>query len=172
MPRPTIFGKLGFRPDPIFAHQELMKEKRPFLNRVSHRHDHDRYRYAKLNFPVDTQETFEMRDGENPNLLGSVRHMASQAFSKTSRLSVPAAESPTNMKNWKRSDPNAQDLARTDGSSVINSNNDFNMFIKTKETPVGWAEKSRSYHNRRSGTQSCSRAQLDGTSRNMNGTGI
>lgn len=113
-----------------------------------------------------------MKDDENPNLLDSVRHMASQAFSKTSRLSVPAADSPTNMKNWKRSDPNAQDLARTDGSSVINSNNDFTMFIKTKDTPVGWAEKSRSYHNRRSGTQSCSRAQLDGMSRNMNGTGI
>ena len=83
-----------------------------------------------------------MKDDENPNLLGSVRNMVSQAFSKTSRLSVPAPESPQN-KNWKRTDPNAQDLARADGGSAINSKNDFTTFIKTRETPVGWSEKSR-----------------------------
>ena len=115
MPRPTIFGKLGFRPDPQFAHKELMKQKRPFLNRVSHRHDHNKYSYAKLNFPDDTNTPTQMKDDENPNLLGSVRHMCSQAFSKTSRLSVPQPDSPTDGMSWKRTDPKALDLSRTDG---------------------------------------------------------
>ena len=59
------------------------------MNRVTHRHDKEKYRYAKLNFPVDQYEPREMQDAENPNLLESVRLNSSMAFSKTSRLSVP-----------------------------------------------------------------------------------
>ena len=73
MPRTTIFSKMGFKPDPIFAKSELMKKKRPFYNRVRHRHDVAKQRYASFNFPVDTQQTFAMKDQENPNLLDSVR---------------------------------------------------------------------------------------------------
>ena len=64
---------MGFRPDPVFAHSQLMKKKRPFYNRVDHKHDQAKKRYAELNFPVDKNDTNSMKDDENPNLLDSVR---------------------------------------------------------------------------------------------------
>ena len=62
MPRTTIFSKMGFRPDPVFAKSELMKKKQPFYNRVRHRHDIAKQRYASLNFPVKQGETVAMKD--------------------------------------------------------------------------------------------------------------
>ena len=98
MPRFTIFSQMGFRPDPKFARSALMKSKKPFYNRVTHPHISAKQRYAELNFPVDKASKTEMRDGENPNLLDSVRQMAMTAqtgagwtnFSRQSRLSVPS----------------------------------------------------------------------------------
>lgn len=53
---------MGFRPDPVFAKSELMKKKQPFYNRVRHRHDIAKQRYASLNFPVKQGETVAMKD--------------------------------------------------------------------------------------------------------------
>ena len=60
MPRPTIFSQLGFRPDPKLAYSQLMKSKKPFYNRVSHRHDIAKQRYAQLNFPLNKKDPIEM----------------------------------------------------------------------------------------------------------------
>lgn len=95
MPRPTIFGKMGFRPDPRGAYENLMKSKTPFYNRVQHSHDSEKKRYAKFNFPLNQGDPIEMKDEENPNLLDSVRQMCYSTqnqfstFVKTSRLNVP-----------------------------------------------------------------------------------
>ena len=64
---------MGFKPDPIFAKSELMKQKRPFYNRVRHKHDDAKHRYASLNFPLNNYLPVAMKDQENPNLLDSVR---------------------------------------------------------------------------------------------------
>ena len=53
MPRTTIFSKMGFRPDPAFAKSELMRQQKPFYNRVHHRHDIAKQRYASFNFPIN-----------------------------------------------------------------------------------------------------------------------
>ena len=87
---------MGFKPDPCGAYSELMKFKKPFYNRVTHNHDVQKKRYAKLNFPINSHDPYTFNDEENPNLLFSVRQkMSSTAvtgfcnFSKVSRLSVP-----------------------------------------------------------------------------------
>ena len=77
MPRPTIFSKMGFRPDPKFAHSQLMSTKRPFFNRVRNKHDIALKRYAQFNFPLNNKETADVKDEDNPNLLNSVRLMSS-----------------------------------------------------------------------------------------------
>ena len=70
---------------------------------------------------------------------------AKKAFSKTSRLSVPQIDSPKNgnsFNKWRGSDTKASDLSRADANSRVNSKNRYDMFVKTKETPKGWSEKS------------------------------
>ena len=144
MPRQTIFSKMGFKPDPRGAYSELMKEKQPFYNRVTHKHHDAKTRYAKFNFPVNNHEPFTFSDEENPNLLNSVRQQMSATavsnycnFSKISRLSVPGSGSPKTIrheKDWSRTDPQAPDLSKADTGSMLNSKNDFSMFIKTPQT--------------------------------------
>lgn len=73
MPRTTIFSKMGFKPDPVFAKSELLQQKQPFYNRVTHHHEVAKQRYASLNFPINANDPMTMKDRSNPNLLDSVR---------------------------------------------------------------------------------------------------
>ena len=78
MPRPTIFSKMGFKPDPHCATSKLMQDKKrlPFYNRVTHPHIDAKQRYASFNFPLDQKLPVSMKDTENPNVLDSVRIMS------------------------------------------------------------------------------------------------
>ena len=109
---------------------------------VRHRHDLDRQRYASYNFPVNKRQPVEMKDNKNPNLLESVRKRSSSStkaisgFAKTSRLSVPNKLSLNEMAaNWKRNDPKANDLPNQDNERMLNSKNNFDLFIRTNSSP-------------------------------------
>lgn len=142
MPRSTIFGNLGFKPDPKGAKQSLLKSKNPFYSRVCHSKDTTKKRYAELNFPINKYEPVEMADAENPNLLDSVRHMSTMSpnkfssFVKTSRLNVPAGilgpQQVDHEKGWHNPTPNAPDLSKFDSQTMLNSMNNFDTFINTK----------------------------------------
>ena len=63
-------------------------------------------------------------------------------------------------KVWQGNDAKAEDLASKDGSWRVNSKNDYFTFIKTKETPKGWFQKSKLYQSGRAkGSKSYSQAR-------------
>ena len=78
-----------------------MKSKQPFYNRVTHRHDIAKQRYAELNFPINKKDKVAMEDKDNPNLLASVRSISQRTtpishisnFVNNGRLNVPTPTS-------------------------------------------------------------------------------
>ena len=130
---------------------------------MTHRHDVARQRYAELNFPLDKNLKSYMKDESNPNLLESVRNMSltsrADNYTKLSRLAVPGSS--TNDGNpegylsgtWQLTNPRTDQFSKADCESMINSKNDFGMFINTSESSGKlWATTTQDLSSRRAGS--------------------